>query len=78
MGRYFLLQGIFLTQGSNPHLPCLLHWQADSLPLSDLGSPFSPVTGEIFSSQDELGETVVVSAMFGSNGYHFHCKNSNR
>ena len=25
----FLLQGIFLTQGSNPHL----HWQADSLPL---------------------------------------------
>ena len=33
---YFLLQGIFLTQGSNP---CLLHWQADSLPLSHLGSP---------------------------------------
>ena len=28
---YFLLQGIFPTQGSNPHLP---HWQADSLPLS--------------------------------------------
>jgi len=22
---HFLLQGIFLTQGSNPHLPCLLH-----------------------------------------------------
>ena len=33
---HFLLQGIFLTQGSNPHL---LHWQADSLPLSHLGSP---------------------------------------
>ena len=31
-----LLQGIFLTQGSNLHL---LHWQADSLPLSHLGSP---------------------------------------
>ena len=27
--------GIFLSQGSNP---CLLHWQADSLPLSHLGS----------------------------------------
>ena len=27
----FLLQGIFRTQKSNP---CLLHWQADSLPLS--------------------------------------------
>ena len=27
VGCHFLLQGIFLTQGSNP---CLLHWQADS------------------------------------------------
>ena len=24
---HFLLQGIFLTWGSNPHLLCLLHWQ---------------------------------------------------
>ena len=32
----FLLQGIFLTQGSNT---CLRHWQADSLPLSHQGSP---------------------------------------
>ena len=29
---HFLLQGIFLTQGSNPHLFHLLHWQAESLP----------------------------------------------
>ena len=36
---YFLLQGIFETQGLNLHLLCVLHWQADSLPLSDLGSP---------------------------------------
>ena len=36
MGCHFLLQGIFLTQGSNPHL---LHWQAGSLPLSHQGSP---------------------------------------
>ena len=28
-----LLQGISTTQGSNPHLLCLLLWQADSLPL---------------------------------------------
>ena len=27
VGFYFLLQGIFLTQGLNPHLLCLLHWQ---------------------------------------------------
>ena len=33
-GCHFLLQGIFLTQGSDP---CLLHWQANSLPLSHLG-----------------------------------------
>ena len=38
VGCHFLLQGIFLTQGSNLHLLCLLHWQADSLPLSHLGS----------------------------------------
>ena len=29
---HFLLQGIFLTQGLNPHLLHLLDWQADSLP----------------------------------------------
>ena len=31
VGCHFLLQGIFPTQRSNPHL---LHWQADSSPLS--------------------------------------------
>ena len=36
---HFLLQGIFQTQGSNPQLLCLLHGEADSLPLSHLGSP---------------------------------------
>jgi len=34
---HFLLQGIFLTQGSNPRLLCLLHWQVDSLPLASSG-----------------------------------------
>ena len=32
-------RGIFPTQGSSPHLPCLLHWQVDFLPLHHLGSP---------------------------------------
>ena len=36
VGCHFLLQGIFLTQGSNPVSPAL---QADSLPLSHQGSP---------------------------------------
>ena len=34
-----LLQGIFLTQGSNPRLLSLLHWQAGSLPLGPPGKP---------------------------------------
>ena len=34
---HFPLQGIFPTQGLNPCLLCLLHWQADSLLLSHLG-----------------------------------------
>ena len=38
VGCHFLLQGIFLTHGLNPHLLCLLHWQVDSLLLSHLGS----------------------------------------
>ena len=38
VGFHFLLQGIFLTQGSNPHL---LHWQADSSPPHHLGSPYN-------------------------------------
>ena len=37
VGCHALLQGIFLTQGSNTHLLCLLHWQVDSLLLSHLG-----------------------------------------
>ena len=36
MDSHYFLQGIFLTQGSNP---CLLHWQANSLPLSNPGKP---------------------------------------
>ena len=39
MGCQFLLQGIFLTQGPNPHLLCLLHWKVDSLLLSYPGIP---------------------------------------
>ena len=31
-----LFQGIFLTQGSNPHLLHLLHWQVNSLPLCQI------------------------------------------
>ena len=39
MGCHALLQGIFLTQGLNPHLLHLLQWRAGSLPLAQLGKP---------------------------------------
>ena len=40
VGCPFLLQGVFLTQASNPCLLCLLHWQADFfLLLAYLGIP---------------------------------------
>ena len=41
VGFHSLLQGALLTQGSDPHLQCLLHWQAHFLPLSHRGSPES-------------------------------------
>ena len=37
VGCHSILQGIFPTQRSNPHL---LHWQADSTPVSYLRSPY--------------------------------------
>ena len=40
VGCHSLLQGTFQSKGSNPCLLCLLHWWADSLPLSHLGNPF--------------------------------------
>ena len=45
VGCYALLQGIFPTQGLNPSIFCLLHWQADSLPLAPPGKPLLPSRG---------------------------------
>ena len=44
VGCHSLLQGTFLTQGSNLRLSCLLHWQEDSLPLSHRGRPLNLFT----------------------------------
>ena len=40
LGYHAFLQGIFLTQGSNLHLLCLLHWQVGSLSPVPPGKPF--------------------------------------
>ena len=49
VGCHFLLQGIFLTQGLNP---CLLHWQAGSLPLGATGEALymTQITQKVFFS----------------------------
>ena len=44
VGCHALLQGIFPTQGSNPCLLCLLHWQAGSLPPAPPGNNESDMT----------------------------------
>ena len=52
VGCHALLQGIFLTQESNPHLFCILHWQAGSLPLA---SPqFSSVAQSCLTLSDPM------------------------
>ena len=43
VGCHFFLQGIFMTQVSNPCLLSLLYWQTVSLPLGPPGKPFSEV-----------------------------------
>ena len=40
VGCHSLLQGILPSQGSNPSLLHLLHWQTGSLPLASPGKPF--------------------------------------
>ena len=42
VGCYFLLQGIFLTQGLNLGLLRLLHWQVHSLSTEPPGKPRTP------------------------------------
>ena len=48
VGCHALLYWIFLTQGSNPHCLCLLHWQVGSLPLAPSGSPSEFVHAKSF------------------------------
>ena len=46
-----LLQGIFLTQGLNPHLLCFQHWQASSLLLVPSAKSFLPYHIEVLRTQ---------------------------
>ena len=44
VGCHALLQGLFLTQGSNQSLSCFLHWQTGSWPLVPPGRPSEYLT----------------------------------
>ena len=46
MGCHALLQGIFLTQGWNLHLLCLLYWRWVLYPLSHQGSPHESINSQ--------------------------------
>ena len=45
-----LLQGIFLTEGSNPHLLRLLHWQVGSLSLAPPQKPKTTIRPSNFTA----------------------------
>ena len=57
-----LLQGIFLTQGLNLHLLCLLHWHAGSLPLVLPGKLLSLVT--VFILKSDLPDKSIATPAF--------------
>ena len=52
VGCHALLQGIFPTQGWNPCLSSLLHWQVGSLPPAPPGKPWSSPEQEIKWQQE--------------------------
>ena len=61
VGCRFLLQGAFPTQGSNPSLLRLLHWQTGSLPLAPPGKPSAPSRETVLF----LPPTSVTSSLLG-------------
>ena len=62
VGCHVLLQSIFLTQGSNLHFLCLLHWQVGSYHQGHL------TTGMVFKygviGRDKIGESLCQGIRF--------------
>ena len=65
VGCHFLFQGIFPTQGSNSSLLLLLHWQADSLPLSHLGSLYGYTIIHLLTKVRLVKVMVLAVVMYG-------------
>ena len=87
VGCHFLLQGIFLTQGSNPSLFCLLHWQEESFSLchlechlgiwgyasSDSKETLTVEVGLNSSSPPWWSQTTELSTHLSGNTWHHLC-----
>ena len=70
---HFLLQGIFPSPGSNSGRLCLLHWQADSLPLDHLRCRMAWVHGTGLS---HCPKGPLCSSYSSLNHWLFHCLHS--
>ena len=66
VGCHALLQGIFPTQGSNPHLFCLLHWQAGSSPLAPPGKPIKPLASWSLGTGQPIDKHICLTLASGS------------
>ena len=65
VGCHFLLQGIFPTQGLNPHLLRLLHWQVDSLQLAPPGKSHGPEGLDLKSDSQSMQNYKVTIMKWG-------------
>ena len=66
VGYHFLFQGIFLTQGSNPHILCLLHWQMGSLPLAPPGKPLLTLRERESESRSVVSDSLQPHGLYKS------------
>ena len=68
VGCHALLQGIFLIQGWNSCLLCLLHWQGGSLALAPPGKPLLPSDGDQSRGQEWPCSVLLRQAFAGAGG----------
>ena len=79
VGCHFLLQGIFPTQGLNPRLLCLFHWQAGFLLIVPPGKPLKrPYVYDQFSltgcQDNSVGERIAFSTNGARTTGYLHTK----
>ena len=72
VGCHALLQGIFPTQGSNPNLLHLLHWQAGFIPLSATWeAPSAVSTANSFQTENSHLKSSRKNSLSENASWHF-------